>query len=291
MTEADHHHVEGLSYLDLSRSADYSSEYRSDLESALAAFERAVALDPSHLGAQRDRAFTLAGLERDAEAVGIFGTVLRLAPGDADAALGLGQSLARLRQHDAAVDAFDRVLAARGFDPLALFGRAAALTALERFEPALDAWNEVLGLGRTVYMWNEPTRARLARAICLARLDRPEALAAFREVFEIDREWLDPVEVGEALRLEAAQVAFRQYTEAHANEAATWRMAVELWRNADVRDEALAAYENLVRLAPDDALACFSKGEAQQAKLALWSEFHLAVTRLEELEKERSSGS
>ena len=50
---------EGLAALELARGADRVSELMGDYERAVHAFEQALALDPAHSGAIRERALTL----------------------------------------------------------------------------------------------------------------------------------------------------------------------------------------------------------------------------------------
>jgi len=295
---ADEYFAKGLAELDLSRGADSQREYRSDLEGALAAFDAALKLDPQHEGARRQRAFTLASLDRHAEAAGVFAEALQRRPSDPDLLLGFAQSLARLELPERALAPFDGVLALRPGDVEALFGRAAALTELGRYAQALAAWETVLAAAPGDF---RRLRAAVERAVCLARLDRPEAHAAFRELFERDGKQLhgplSPKAVQTALDdLEVAQAAFREWTDAHAGDATTWWVAGRLWQSVQAFDEAQAAFENLVRLKPDDAQAWFAKGEAHLAAeqraeaeaayrraFALWPEFLAAKNRLEAL--------
>lgn len=303
--------------LDLSRGADRLSEYRGDLEDAVAAFEQALALDPSHRGAARQRAFTLASLERHEEALDAFVQATHLSPDDADVWLSMAQCLARLRRDEAALDAFERTLALRADEPEALFGRAQALTALRRDEAAVAAWDEVLAEpdNRTLKLHGRPVRvltddfrraqARQARAGCLEHLDQAQAEAAFRAAFDAEGAKL-PIShqsFVETLRgSEAARRAYRAYLAARGTEAPTWFRAAGAYRAAGLQEEARAAYETLVCLAPTQPQAWFGKAEAHAAAeeydealaayrraLELWPDFSGAATRLKALEAERKA--
>ncbi|MEW5739913.1 MAG: tetratricopeptide repeat protein [Myxococcota bacterium] len=312
---ADEWFAEGEWYLDLSRGADTGSEYTSDLTNAVAAFEQTLARDPSHRGAARHRAFTLAQLGRLEEALDAFVTATHAEPDDAGLWLSLGQCLARLGRHDSALDAFERVLALRTEDAEALFGRAEALTALGRHSQALQAWDAVLAEpdnrtlnlhGRTVRVLTDDFRraqARQARAHCLERVEAHRAQATWREAFEAEGAKL-PIARGkfiEALRTsDPARRAYREYLAARATEAPAWFRAGDAFRAAGLHADARAAYETLVRLVPENPHAWFNKAEthavveeydealaAFRHALELWPEFSGAATRMKLVEAER----
>src|SRR5688572_9202382 len=98
---------DGLAALELSRSADSHSEYVGDLESALAAFDRTIALDPSHPHAAAHRGLALARLGRHAEAVDALAAALDLTPSDADLLLAQAQSLQQIGALDDALRTYE----------------------------------------------------------------------------------------------------------------------------------------------------------------------------------------
>jgi tetratricopeptide (TPR) repeat protein len=155
---------------------------------------------------------------------------------------------------------------------------------LRRDEAAVAAWDLVLGSdtrsltlhGRPMRVLTEDYRrlqAKLSRAMALGRLGRAEAGAVFREVFESHAGQLEGAFVArvfeEALRtLEVARAAYLAHLEAHGEDHNTWRRAAGTWISMRFSDEAIAAWNRVLALAPD-AHAWFGKAEAlaQQGQL------------------------
>ncbi len=278
MKSADQWFQEGLGEIALSRSADYRSEYVGDLERAVAAFDQALALEPSHRGALHQRGLALAILGRHEAALDSFVAAAAVSPEDAELRLAVAQSLVKLEQWESALRAFDEVLRLRPEDQEALFGRASALARLERDELALAAWDEVLrgadnktitSHGRTVRVLTEDfrrLRAQLSRALALGRLGRAEAEAAFREVFEANAVQLAgpsaPDVFHEALRtLEVARRAFHAFVEANLSDPMTLRRAASAWLMAKRPEDSVRAWDRAIASKPD-AAAWWGKAEA-----------------------------
>jgi superkiller protein 3 len=307
---------EGMKAIGLSRHADYGSEYRDDLESAVAAFDEALGLEPDHLGALRERALALAQLGQHEAALDSFVAAAAQAKTDPALFLAAAQSLVKLHRHDEALKSFDQVLHLRPGDAEALFGRSDALMALRDFTRALPAWDEVLRApdnktltlqGRTVRVLTADfrrTHARLSRALALGQLERLEAMAAFREVLNSEADQLfgmtKPGAFIEALEtLEVARAAFRAWIDEHASDPSTWRRAADTWLEAGRTDEALAARERLI----SDAKAWFEKAEthvqggqldlaiaAYERALDLWPGFSDAASRMKLVKAQRDAG-
>ena len=146
MTTATEWFEKGMAAISLSRHADYGSEFIGDLEDAVGAFGEVLALEPGNLGALRERGLALALLDRHEEALDAFVAATRLAPLDAELRLAVAQSLLRLDHPEAALEALDEVLRLRPDDAEALFSRASVLMVLKRDALPLTAWNTVLGL-------------------------------------------------------------------------------------------------------------------------------------------------
>lgn len=278
MTSASDRFAKGLAALNMSRHADCGSEFRSDLEEAIAAFNEALALEPRHVEALRERGFAFGLLGQHPEALDSFVAAASLAPADAGVRLAVAQSQLALGQDEAALASFEEVLRLRPGDDEALFRRAAVLTRSRRDELALSAWDDVLATadtrnldlhGRTARVLTEDVRrlqARLSRALVLGRLGRPETTRVFREVFDEH-----PVEVAssfvasvlhEALQtLEPARAAYREHCEAHADEPHVWGRAGNVWIAAHLPDEAIRAWDRAVAKGPT-ARTWYGKAEA-----------------------------
>jgi tetratricopeptide (TPR) repeat protein len=278
MTTAAEWFEKGEAAVRMSLTADSTSEFRSDLAEAIEAFDQALALEPSHLGALRERGLAHARLGHHEAALDSFVAASAQAPDDAALRLAVAQSLARLEQHEAAVQAFDEVLRLSPGDEEALYGRAEGLMALRRNEAAVVAWNEVLKSkdnrtlnlhGRTVRVLTDDfrrVRALVSQALALGRLGKAEALGAFREVFDAHSTQLAgpmaPAVFHEALReLEVARTAYRAHLKATAGDPHAWKRAAGVWQAVHNSDEAIAAWDHLVTTAPD-AQVWFGKAEA-----------------------------
>src|SRR5688500_9750361 len=107
---------DGLAALQLSRSADHHSEYIGDLETALAAFDRTLALYPAPPTAAAHRGLALARLGRHEEAVDSLAAALDLTPADADLLLARAQSLQQIGSLEESLSAYEAVLRARPDD-------------------------------------------------------------------------------------------------------------------------------------------------------------------------------
>ena len=312
MTSAAEWFDKGEAAIRLSFSADYQSELKGDLEDAIAAFDQALALEPTHLGALRERGLAHARLGNHEAALDSFVAASARDPKDAALRLAVAQSLAELGQHEAASDAFDEVLRLAPEDGEALYGRAVELMALRRDEAAVAAWNEVLKLkdnktlhlhGRTVRVITDDfrrVRALVSRALTLGRLGQPEALGAFREVFDAHPLQLDGPVFHEALReLEVARTAYRAHLKANEGDPHSWRRGAGVWQALDLHDEAIAAWDHLVKTAPD-AQVWFGKAEAHaqagqldaaitayERSLEYWPGFLGASARLKVIKAQR----
>jgi predicted O-linked N-acetylglucosamine transferase (SPINDLY family) len=113
---------------------------------ALAALDRAIALDPSHLAAQANRGNVLMDLGRATEAEAVFAGLLGRDPGNAAVLRLHGQALARLGRRDAAIKRFDAALAAAPGLVEGWLDLAGVLTDLQRSDEAQAALERGLAL-------------------------------------------------------------------------------------------------------------------------------------------------
>lgn len=184
------------------------------MDEALECFEQALAIDPKHLRAIRERGLLLWLYGRYDEALDALVTVSSVQGPDLAMCVAAGNSLMELGRHDAALGAFEEALRLEPGDDEALFGSACALMKLQRNELALVAWDELLARPQRPFRkWPDYlvrcTRA-LLRASTLARLGRPEAFDTFVELFTAEAAYLQYVaEFPEVLR--EHEVARRAY--------------------------------------------------------------------------------
>lgn len=133
-------------------------------DESLPLFERAIAADPSHLAAQRNRALALLQLGRAAEAAAVFAALPAREPGEARAYYELGNAFVREQKFAEAAAAYARTIA---LEP----GHAGAHANLGnirliegRTEEAIAEYEIVLRL--------EPGNARITENLQLARAAR-----------------------------------------------------------------------------------------------------------------------
>lgn len=149
-------------------------------EEALASYELALALRPDHGAALFNRGNALLDLKRPAQALECFDGVLRLQPGLARALVNRGIALLDLGRHGEALASFDRALAIDPAYPEALNDRGVALQALRRHEEALGSFERALA-SRPAY-----PEAMSNRADALDALGRDaEAMEAIRALVEL----------------------------------------------------------------------------------------------------------
>ena len=93
---------------------------------AMAAFERAVRLDPGSASAHAGRGFALAALGRREDALSAYERAVRLDPGSASAHAGRGLVLEALGRREDALSAYERAFEIDGYHALAIDGRSRA---------------------------------------------------------------------------------------------------------------------------------------------------------------------
>lgn len=261
---------EGAGAVKLSLSADSRSELREDLDRAVAAFDEAIALDPTHLDALVWRARSLERLDRDEDALPSFLAASRLLPDDHELSLRTARLLVRLGRLAEALDVTEGLRRALPTDPEVAFLRAELLSNLERDREALAAWDELLARD-TAPKQGARGRARLMRAIVLARLRDPGAQAAFEQVFDEEqallRAMFAPPEFFEAVRaLPVARDAFRQHLKRRGTRE-SWEWGAGVWLRAKMPGEAVAAAERMLVFNLSDPRAWYLKAEGHAAAM------------------------
>jgi tetratricopeptide (TPR) repeat protein len=258
---------EGLKALELSHSADTTSELRGDRETAVAAFTQALVLEPGLFPALIHRAFTLADLEEHETALDAFVAALEVAPSNVALRFGAVESMVALKKYAPALEACEVVVKLQPDHRTAPFLRAKLLCLLERDVEAVAAWDVLLPTLKDEGP-GSPAVARMMRACSLARLGRADARAAFREVFD---DGVDRFSVGfrgnpvaEALRQFApAREAFQAFVSE--NRATRLAMAADAWLAADRPVEALETARLLVEANPSDSRIWFHLAEVHAA--------------------------
>lgn len=145
-----------------------------DPRAALGWFERALALDPSHVDSLAARAIVQQRLGQPHEALASYQAILALRPNDLDTMLAIGVTLQNLGHMSRALEAYEAVLRADPDHVEALAHRGSLLERYQRFEEALACYMTIERL--------RPDNARnlVCKASALQSLGRHEdALAAY----------------------------------------------------------------------------------------------------------------
>ena len=253
---------EGLAALELARGADHVSELMGDYERAVHAFEQALALDPTHSRAIRERALTLAALHQPEAALDALVVAVKLEPDDPTLRLAAAHALVSLKRTEAALETFEAVLRLSA-DSRALIGRAQMLSALRRDAEAVTAWDAVLSGPKDPFTAEAGgPQALLARATSLAHLEKPEASDAFTSAFKGDH--LRPEDLLAALReFEVARLAYRAHLERNPSARALHQAALA-WNALGLHPEAIRSWERLVLVEPNAPWAWAGKGKAHE---------------------------
>jgi len=113
---------------------------------ALANFDRAIALRPDFAEVFSNRGNTLHELERLVEALASYDRALTLRPDFAEALSNRGNTLHKLKRFEEALASYDRALTLRRDFAEALSNRGNTLRELKRFEEALASYDRALTL-------------------------------------------------------------------------------------------------------------------------------------------------
>lgn len=119
-------------------------------DEALSAFNKAIALEPSHIQAMRAKAAVLSEQHRLNEALAVCEQALQLAPDDNDLLTNLATVLQQLGRYEEAIEQFDRALAQQPNHLFALINRGAVLIRLNRLEEAIAHNRQFVQLHPTI---------------------------------------------------------------------------------------------------------------------------------------------
>jgi tetratricopeptide (TPR) repeat protein len=115
-------------------------------EEALAAFNQAIALKPDYAGAYNNRAIVLQDLKRHAEALADFDKALALQPDNARLYNNRGDTLRDLNRPDDALASYDQAIALKPDYAEAHYNRGTMLQDLGRFDGALASFGQAIAL-------------------------------------------------------------------------------------------------------------------------------------------------
>jgi tetratricopeptide (TPR) repeat protein len=230
-------------------------------EPALAAFDKAVVLEPS-VEAFFGRGTAQAALEQWASALESFGQVVAAQPRHAQAHFNRGTALLALRRFADALAAYEQAIALQPRHVAALINKGHALQALGRHADALAAYDEAIAI--------EPTRpaAWLGRGDASLDLQRhADALACFDKALTLKPDHVEALcNRATALlrmgRIEEAVTGYERALAVSPSHAVTLTNLSGALREAQRHEEALAMADRAVAQAPDLAHAHMNRGNA-----------------------------
>lgn len=244
-------------------------------ESALTAFERALALEPGHVEARKARATVLAASGRQEEALAEFRKVSEAAPRDVQTLTNLGALLDQMQRPDEALSSFERALAIDPHHASAWLGGSAVLLRLDRARDALAACDRLIALQPGL------SAAHVNRAQALLALDRNEdAMAAADRALMIDRgdarAWFSRAVAAAVLgHFDTAQAAFAQAM------AIDGSLTQELLQSARARvRDGRPDWTNRPDEPPDPRVLFLVRGVDRLARCE-WDEYEAFLTRFE----------
>ena len=135
-------------------------------ETALAAYNQALQLDPDYGDAYVNKGVALHGLHQYGEAITAYRRGLQLNPDDASAYQNLGLSLSALKRNEEALEAYDKSIELHPTRLKAYTCKSMALAALKRYEDALVVCDLTLQLAPNdadTYAWMGDVLVKLKR--------------------------------------------------------------------------------------------------------------------------------
>jgi tetratricopeptide (TPR) repeat protein len=143
-------------------------------QEALAAYDRAAQFAPNEVDIWKSRGETLIMLRQYQEALNTYNHILKLTPNDVNIWNSTGETLESLERHQEALTAYDQALKLSPDDPLIWKNRGDTFVSLKRYQEAATTYERALQLAPNfVPAWN-------GKGILLQTLQRhQEAMAAF----------------------------------------------------------------------------------------------------------------
>jgi len=224
-------------------------------DTALASYDRALAVRPDSAEALFNRGWTLHELKRFAEALASYDRALEVRPDSAEVLSNRGVTLYTLKRFVDALASYDRALALQPDYAEALCNRGLALHELKRFEEALASYD------RALTVRPDSAEALSNRGNTLQELKRfEEALASYDRALTLRPDYAAALSnrgntLKELKRFEEALASYDRAlavrpdsAEAHSNRGVTLYTLKRF-------EEALASYDRALAMKPDDAHA------------------------------------
>jgi tetratricopeptide (TPR) repeat protein len=234
-------------------------------EAALAAYERAIALDAKFASAWRNRAGVLGEMGRSAEALTAYDQALAVDPNYAQAWNGKGKTLARMGRSDEALAAFEKAISLDPHYDFAWRNKGDALSSLGRRGEALAAYDKALEITPTyAYAWN-------GKGVVMRELGQlPGALEAFDQAIALDPRLHYAFNGRGATlrdmgRLDEALAALDQCLAMKSSYASAWKNRGTVLNGLGRYDEALSAFDRALAIDAEYCPALTGRGVALAA--------------------------
>jgi protein O-GlcNAc transferase len=230
------------------------------LEEALAAYDRAVSLQPDRAEAHAGRGAVLLRQKRLEEAIGAFDEALRGAPDAPELHFHRGLALHQQGRLEAALAAYDRAVSLKPGYPEAYAGRGTIHLQQGRLKEALGAYDQALRSAPEI------AQLHFSRGKVLRRLGRlAEAHSAYNHAIRLQPDFAEAhfargVVLQERGRLEEALEAYDRARQIKPDWAIAHINCGVMLEARGRLDEALAAQDHALRLEPDHPLAHLNRG-------------------------------
>jgi len=196
-----------------------------DLNKALAAYDKAIAIKPDHALTHSCRGFALQQLGNHDEALAAYSRAITISPDYAEAHYNRGVALQELGRLEEALTAWNQAIVIKPDYISAHFNIGIALQKFGRYDEALTAFDKTITLSHTY------AEAHFNRGYVLEKLGRYEdAILAYDQAIIIKPD----------------------YADAHLNRGVALQALQKF-------EEAIFAYDQAIIIKPDFASACYNK--------------------------------
>jgi CHAT domain-containing protein/Flp pilus assembly protein TadD len=240
----------------------YEQAMRGDFRSAIAFYDKALAIQPDKYEAWIIRGLALHDLGRFEEAIASYDKALAIQPDDADVWVMLGSTLCYLERFEEAIASYDKVLAIQPDNHEAWNSRGYALVNLGRFQEAIASLDKALAI--------QPDKddALFNRGNALYNLGRfEEVIASYDKALAIQPDnhqaWINRGWVLHCLELfEEAIVSYDKALAIQPDKDDAWYNRGLALDYLGRLEEAIASYDKALAIQPDHHQAWFNRGVA-----------------------------
>ena len=231
-------------------------------DTALASYDRALAVRPDHAEALSNRGNALHELKRFDGALASYDRALTLQPDDAEVLYNRGVTLHKLRRFDEALASYHRALTVRPDFAEALCHRGVTLHELKRFEEALASYD------RALMLWPDYADALFNRGVTLNELKRfDEALTSYDRALTVRPDDADAhlnrgMTLHKLKRFEEALASYDRALTVRPDYAEAFSNRGNALHGLKRLEEAVASYDRALTLRPDYAEALYNRGLA-----------------------------